>query len=153
MAVHLLFLVFMKAIFHVKTVRVQWKPPFRKESDEEEFLVAENETFDHILGNGNDEPVFLLEQVGGGKARVKYSRAFMLKGQPGGQEAGKRIWLRLDEPVMFSYLWGEHGISKTVTYKGVASKEEEAITEQAEQVVEVQEAAPVIELGPPGNGQ
>lgn len=143
----------MKAIFHVKTVRAQWKSPFNKEASEEEYIVEENETFDHIMGNGNDEAVFHLEQIGSGRARVRYSRVFMPKGQPEGQESGKRIWLSAGNPVTFSYLWGEQGVSKVVTYMGAASKEEEAIAEQAEQVVEVQEVPPIIQLGPPGEGQ
>ena len=127
----------MKAIFHVKTIRSDWKPPFKKHITEEEYQVAENETFDHIMGNGNDEPVFQLESIGGNRAKIRYSRAFMIKGQPEGQEKDKRIWVERESPVTFSYLWGEQGMSKAVTYKGIASDEEVAITEQAEQVVEM----------------
>ena len=143
----------MKAIFHVKTIRSDWKPPFRKDIKEEEYTVGENEEFDRIVGNGNDEAVFQLEQVGSGRAKVRYSRVFMIKGQPDGQERDKRVWLNRDSPVTFTYLWGEAGMSKVITYVGVASKEEESIDEQAQELVDIAQAAPVIELGPPRNGQ
>ncbi len=143
----------MKAIFHVKTIKSEWKPPFQKEVKEEEYTVGESEEFDRIVGNGNDEAVFQLEQVGGGRAKVRYSRVFMIKGQPDGQERARRIWLTRESPVTFTYLWGEHGVSKVITYVGVASKEEESIDEQAKELVEIAEVAPVIELGPPGSGQ
>src|SRR3989338_8731206 len=102
MRVHLLKC--MKAIFSIKTTKSEWKPPFRKDIEEEEYQVAENETFDHIMGNGNDEPVFLLEHIGGNRVKVKYSRAFMLRGHHEGQEKEKRIWIERESPVTFSYL-------------------------------------------------
>ncbi|VVB99407.1 Uncharacterised protein [uncultured archaeon] len=137
----------MKAIFNVKTIKSDWKPPFRKEVTEEQYSVSEMETFDRIVGNGNDEPIFQLESIGGARAKIKYSRVFMLKGQPEGQEKEKRIWLDRDSPVTFTYLWGEQGISKMVTYKGIATKEEESIEEQAEELVEV-----VSQPASPGSG-
>ena len=127
----------MKANFNVKTVKTDWKPPFRKEATEEEYSVSEDEVFDKIVGNGNDEPIFQLESIGGARTKLKYSRMFMLKGQPEGQERDKRVWLERDTPVTFTYLWGEHGMSKIVTYKGIATKEEESIDEQAEELIEM----------------
>ncbi len=140
----------MKAVFRVKTIKSDWKPPFRKEIKEEDYTVSENEVFDRIVGNGNDEPIFQLEQIGGGRAKVRYSRVFMVRGQPEGQEKDKRVWLNRESPVTFTYLWGEKGISKVITYMGVATKEEESIDEQAKELVEIAEAAPVIWLEPPG---
>ncbi|GEM_PF-1056631 len=143
----------MKAVFHVKTIRSDWKPPFKKEITEENYTVDENEPFDRIVGNGNNEAVFELEQIGGGRAKVRYSRVFMIKGTPEGQEKDHRVWLGRENPVTFTYLWGEAGVSKVITYVGVATKEEESIDEQAKELVEIAEAAPVIELGPPGTWQ
>ncbi len=115
----------MKAVFEVKTLENDWKPPFRKNNSAREYSVGESEEFDRITGNGNDEAVFQLLQYAGERAQVKYSRLFTLK-EPlelGGKE--KTIWAPLGKEITITYLWGEKGITKKITYLGMAAQENE----------------------------
>jgi hypothetical protein len=108
----------MKARFEVRSIKAQWKPPFKKEITDEVFDVSEGEAFDRIIGNGNDESVFELLDANNGVAKVKYSKLFTQKnGNPGNYE----LTLTKDAPVEMTYLWGEDGMTKKITYKGVAS--------------------------------
>lgn len=110
----------MKARFEVRSIKAQWKPPFKKEITDEVFDVSEGESFDRIIGNGNDESVFSLISAANGYAKVKYSKLFTQKtGNPGNYE----LELSKDTPVEMTYLWGEDGVTKKITYKGVASGE------------------------------
>lgn len=110
----------MKARFEVRSIKAQWKPPFKKEITDEVFDVNEGESFDRIIGNGNDESVFNLISAINGIAKVKYSKLFTQKtGNPGSYE----LELAKDSPVEMTYLWGEDGVTKKITYRGVASGE------------------------------
>jgi len=105
----------MKARFEIRSIKSQWKPPFKKEITDEVFDVSENETFDRIIGNGNDEAVFRVISVGIDNVTVEYSKLFTLKtGNPGNY----KIALVKDNPVEMTYLWGEDGITKRITFKG-----------------------------------
>ncbi|MFH1224262.1 MAG: hypothetical protein V1676_00480 [Candidatus Diapherotrites archaeon] len=105
----------MKAIFEVKSIENQWRPPFRKKMGELSFEAANGEKFDRIRANGNDEAVFTLIDVRGGRALVEYCRLFTLKGDNPGN---RRIWLSQGEPVELTYLWGEDGITKKIKFTG-----------------------------------
>ena len=123
----------MKARFEVRSIKSQWKPPFKKEITDEVFNVEEGESFDRIIGNGNDEMVYTVLSAGVGNATIQYSRKFTLKtGNPGSY----KVSIAKDTPLEMTYLWGEDGITKKVTYKGIspgteADREEEEVEEQA----------------------
>ena len=106
--------------FLIRSIQQQWKPPFKKDIKEDEFVVKEGEAFDQIIGNGNNTPVYKALRLNGDSAVVEYSKLFTLKtGNPGNYQ----LTLRKDESVAMTYLWGEDGVTKTITYKGIAAEE------------------------------
>ena len=108
----------MKARFEIRSIKSQWKPPFNKDITDEVFEVGEGENFDRIIGNGNDENVFKLVSVDSNVAKVQYSKLFTLKTHnPGNYE----LTLSVDAPTEMTYLWGEDGITKKITFKGIAN--------------------------------
>lgn len=110
----------MKARFEIRSIKSQWKPPFKKEITDEVFEVSEGETFDRIIGNGNDESVYTLVRADANGAKVQYSKLFTLKTHnPGSYELN----LVVDAPVEMTYLWGEDGITKKITFKGITASE------------------------------
>jgi len=110
----------MKMRFVVRSVQQQWKPPFGKKIEENEYEVKEGQSFERIRGNGNDESVFKAIRLTGGAAKVEYSKLFTLKeGNPGNYT----LELKKDDPVSMTYLWGEDGVTKTITYKGIVAEE------------------------------
>ena len=112
----------MKARFEIRSIKSQWKPPFNKEITDEVYEVGEGETFDRIVGNGNDESVYKVLSLGGNIAKVQYSKLFTLKTHnPGNYE----LKLALDAPIEMTYLWGEDGITKKITFKGFVTKSEQ----------------------------
>ncbi|MEM4262090.1 MAG: hypothetical protein QXZ13_00450 [Candidatus Diapherotrites archaeon] len=128
----------MKAIFEVMTIETDWKPPFKKNIYNKEYEAKEQEGFDRIKGNGNDEDAFIVEKISHNKTLIKYSRLITLKDPTKAKlEKERRIWLDIGENQQFTYLWGEKGITKTLTYKAITTKdeEEEAKKEIAEQLI------------------
>jgi len=109
----------MKAKFDVRTIKSSWKPPFKKEITDEAFEVEEGEEFDRVRGNGNDEVVYQLLRIAGDKAVVKYSRLFTMKVPNPGD---KQIVLDKDKPMEMTYMWGEDGTTKKITYKGITQQ-------------------------------
>jgi hypothetical protein len=106
----------MRARFEVRSIKAQWKPPFKKEITDEIFDVEEGETFDRIVGNGNDEHVFKVINIREGNAIVEYSKLFTLKnGNPGNYQ----LTLTKDEIIDMTYLWGEDGVTKKINFKGI----------------------------------
>jgi hypothetical protein len=106
----------MRARFEVRSIKAQWKPPFKKEITDEIFDVEEGEAFDRIVGNGNDETVFKIIKISQENATVEYSKLFTLKnGNPGNYQ----LTLSKDETVDMTYLWGEDGVTKKITFKGL----------------------------------
>lgn len=110
--------IFMKARFEVRTIKSSWKPPFKKDITDEVFDVEEGEKFDKITGNGNSETVYELIRLAGNKAVVRYSKLFTLKVPNPGD---KQIVLDQDKPTEMTYMWGEDGTTKKITYKGIAT--------------------------------
>ncbi len=128
----------MKAIFEVMTIETDWKPPFKKNVYQKEFEAKEQEGFDRIKGNGNDEDAFKVEKISHNKVLLKYSRLITIKDPTKAKiEKERKIWLEINENQKFSYLWGEKGITKTITYKGITTKDEEetAKTEIVEELL------------------
>jgi len=110
----------MKARFEIRSIKSQWKPPFKKEITDEVFEVGEGETFDRIIGNGNDESVYTVLSANGNIAKVQYSKLFTLKTHNPGNYA---LNLTVDAPIEMTYLWGEDGITKKITFKGMVTEE------------------------------
>jgi hypothetical protein len=112
----------MKAKFYVKTIESDWKPPFRKEIKEETYVVGTNNSFDRIVGNNNNESVFTFLGTEEGKAEIRFSKLFTVKGY----ENPTDNTLRMDkgEEKTLAYLWGEKGISKKIVFKGMAAENE-----------------------------
>lgn len=104
----------MKAKFLIKEIMQPWKPPFTKKTNEKTFIVAENDGFDTI---GNSHSVFKLLKIEGDKALVRYHNEFTLKGYS--QPQNKEIWISRDETKELSHLWGDDGLTKHITYKGM----------------------------------
>ena len=120
----------MKARFEVRSIKAQWKPPFKKEITDEVFDVNEGEGFDKIVGNGNNAYVYKLISINTNFVKIEYSKLFTLKtGNPGNYiiELGK------DETKDMTYLWGEDGVTKKITYKGITSDEQPSQTNETEQ--------------------
>lgn len=107
----------MKLRFEVRSIKQKWKPPFTKDITDEVFDVEEGQSFDRVQGNGNNEPVYTLIRNAGEKAVVKYSRLFTLKtSNPGDYQ----LVLVKDDPISMTYLWGEDGVTKKITFKGIS---------------------------------
>ncbi|MEI7961009.1 MAG: hypothetical protein WCI04_01620 [archaeon] len=105
----------MKVRFEVRTIKSSWKPPFKKDITDEVYDVEEGEEFDKVTGNGNSETVYQLLKNAGDRAVVKYSRLFTLKTvNPGDNQ----LVLERDKPIEMTYMWGEDGTTKKITYKG-----------------------------------
>lgn len=105
----------MKARFEVRTIKSSWKPPFKKDIVEDVFNVEEGQEFDKVVENGREQNVYQLVKNSGDWVVVKYSRLFTLKTvNPGDQQ----IVLEKDVPVEMTYMWGEDGTTKKITYKG-----------------------------------
>ncbi|MBT4596903.1 MAG: hypothetical protein HOC95_02895 [Candidatus Diapherotrites archaeon] len=110
----------MRARFEVRSIKSQWKPPFKKEITDEVFDVNEGEGFDKIVGNGNNESVFKLITAESGNANVEYSKLFTLKTHNPGNY---KLILVKDTPIEMTYLWGEDGMTKKITFKGVVGSQ------------------------------
>jgi len=102
----------MQAVFEVKTIEADWKPPFQKKINNKEYSVKEGEAFDKIVGNGNNDDVFKLVRVAPDKVLVEYSRFFTVKGYENPQS--RQMWVDRDVEQTLSYLWGEKGVTKKI---------------------------------------
>ena len=102
----------MQAVFEVKTIEADWKPPFQKKIENKEYSVKEGEPFDKIVGNGNNDSVFRLVWVAPDKVLVEYSRFFTVKGYENPQS--RQMWVDREGEQTLSYLWGEKGITKKI---------------------------------------
>src|SRR3989338_3624484 len=102
----------MQAVFEVKTIEADWKPPFQKKIENKEYSVKEGEPFDKIVGNGNNDSVFRLVRVAPDKVLVEYSRFFTVKGYENPQS--RQMWVDREGEQTLSYLWGEKGVTKKI---------------------------------------
>ena len=115
----------MKAVFEIRTIESDWKPPFDKKATSYEIAVKKGETFDWIFGNGNNEPVFKLLDLNSGKVEVQYSKLFTLKNYKHQRE--KSIWLDKGNEETLTYLWGEKGITKKIRLMDISEEMENGI--------------------------
>jgi len=132
----------MKALFEVTTIEADWKPPFKKNIATQEYFVGPNEGFDRIMGNGNDEAVFILTQVSGDRAKVNYSKLFTPKAIGENYGKDKSFWAIRGKEEVLSYLWGEKGITKKIVYKGISQAEMEEAEPPEEENEEPQPEEP-----------
>ncbi|MBS3061233.1 MAG: hypothetical protein J4215_01465 [Candidatus Diapherotrites archaeon] len=105
----------MKAKFEVTQTIQPWGPPFDKKVETKNYAVTENEKFDAMPKTNS--PVFTLLRIGTDKALIKYHLEFTLKGYV--QPQNKEIWIEKDESKELSFLWGDDGLTKKITYIGV----------------------------------
>ena len=105
----------MQAIFELKNILQQWKPPFEKKIETKEVTVAENDFFDHF--DGNKEYSFKLLKVDGARALVEYNLHFTMKGYEVPRE--KRVWIGKQDAVSFTYQWGNDGTTKSLKLKDI----------------------------------
>jgi len=103
-----------KAIFEVKSITQHWGPPFGKESSSYEAVVSKGEKFDNMPKEG---PIFKLLECNGNKALVEFSEKFTLKGHL--HPRNRQIWVDKKEPVSFTYLWGNDGMTKSLLLKEI----------------------------------
>jgi hypothetical protein len=103
-----------KALFELHTVISPWKPPFRKIANAKELEVTEGQGFDSM--EKVQGSVFTLLKCDSDKCLVRFSEKFTLKGHehPGNRE----IWVGR-EPISFTYLWGNNGITKSLSVKRI----------------------------------
>ncbi|HLC80004.1 MAG TPA: hypothetical protein VJG83_06325 [archaeon] len=113
----------MKSLFEVKTIESDWKPPFKKNTYTNEFAADQGEAFDRITGNGNDEPIFEILESAGDRVKVRYSRLFTIKEPDERCGKDKTVWLIRGMEQPLSYLWGEKGVTKKITFKGIVTPE------------------------------
>ncbi|MBW3012534.1 hypothetical protein KY311_05075 [Candidatus Woesearchaeota archaeon] len=108
-----------QAVFLVKSIVQRWRPPFGKEIMDMELSVKEGDHFDNMEKEG---PIFRLLKCDGDKALVEFSDKFTLKGHL--HPRNRQIWIEKEEPVSFTYLWGEDGITKSLKLKEIAEEQE-----------------------------
>jgi len=104
----------MKALFEVKDIEQDWRPPFEKKMGEKSFHVGESESFDRFDGLGSD--IFTLVKLAGDTAIIKYHNQFTLKGYE--QPREKMVKLEKGGEASFSFLWGKNGLTKKLCFKG-----------------------------------
>ncbi|MCX8158277.1 MAG: hypothetical protein N3D73_01270 [Candidatus Diapherotrites archaeon] len=108
----------MKAIFEVKTVAAEWKPPFSKKIETKEYEVGENESFEDLNLNGLSGKIFTVKAIRGNRVLIKYDRHFMIKGF-GEDPLKKEKWIEEESPVEFSFMWANQGLTKKLILKKV----------------------------------
>ena len=121
----------MKALFEVKEIVNDWAPPFQKKVTLAEFVVDESQGFSDF--DGTHDAIFRLVEVRNGNALVEYNNAFTLKGHEHPQN--HQVWVAKNQPISFTFLWGEKGVTKTLVLK-------EVLAGHAPQAVDSETAGP-----------
>ena len=108
----------MKGLFEIESIVSDWSPPFQKIKDTKEEEVAVNEGFDQVKGvEGSTFKLLKLEE---GKALVEFNHLFTLKGYE--RPSTRQIWLQAgEEAKQFTYLWGDKGFTKKISFKQVVN--------------------------------
>ncbi len=131
----------MVGIFEVETIESKWVPPFDKKNSSNIYYVKEGELFD--LEEHINEDVFMLDSLAGDVAIIKYDRRFIVK--KGIYSANldvlgpQTLKLHISKPVELSFMWGNFGITKKITFQGVGSDKK---AEKKEAPVEKKEFSP-----------
>lgn len=124
----------MTSIFEVETIVTKWVPPFDKQATTQVFNVKKGELFD--MESHMKEDTFMLKEENGDSAIVEFDRRFIPKkgiySTNVDSIAPQVMRLRQGKSVEFSFMWGDFGITKKITYQGMngeAPKKEESIEE------------------------
>ena len=125
------------AVFEVKSIVQNWGPPFGRSEANQEVSVEEGRSFDSHPKEG---PIFKLIRCESTRALVEFSEKFTLKGHE--HPRNRQVWIGMEEPVSFTYLWGNDGMTKSLLFKGIGmgkkpeSKEEKDMEEMEEALEE-----------------
>ena len=111
----------MAILFEIKNIKQQWQPPFQKSMETEEVRVAKGGKFGKLERFGKhsvnlDGFAFTLIEVKSDHVVVEYDHELTVKDYQIPKD--RRVSLRKNESKSFSYLWGEDGATKKITYKG-----------------------------------
>ncbi|MBU0636502.1 hypothetical protein KKE06_05745 [Candidatus Micrarchaeota archaeon] len=140
----------MSLLFEISEVFQDWKPPFQKRTTQKEVRVQEKEGFEFTPKN--TEPIFQVLENHNGRVLVEYRKDFTLKGYS--QPRSKQVWLNTAETKEFSFLWGNNGITKKLTFKGQEPKpnpEPEPLPEK--ETTPIEEVVHTTPGAPEGNQQ
>ncbi len=135
---------YMKAIFEVTQIIQPWNPPFDKKMETKKYSVSENEKFDQIPKTNT--PVFTCLSIQPSKVLIKYHLEFTLKGYV--QPHNKEIWIEKDETKELSFLWGDDGLTKKITYLGIevgANEEAKPVQSRSDEERKLAEHTEIIQ--------
>jgi hypothetical protein len=111
----------MVSIFEVETIVTRWDPPFDKTNTTQVFNVKKGELFD--MEEHMKEDTFMLRDENGDTAIIEYDRKFIPKkgiyAANTDSIAPQTMRLHQGKPVEFSFMWGNIGITKRITYQGM----------------------------------
>lgn len=110
----------MHAVVEIESLMQDWKPPFAKKRDTKSFTVNEGETLE-MLKDGT--PLFTIKSIQDDRILLGYSRMYTLKGYEHPTE--RQLWLGVHDSKKFSSLWGDNGVTKTVTLREVKTAGDE----------------------------
>ena len=111
----------MVILFEIKNIKQQWQPPFQKSIEAEEARVSAGGKFGKLERFGRhsvdlDGFAFTLVEVNSDHVVVEYDHELTVKDYRIPKD--RRVSLKKNETKSFSYLWGEDGATKKITYKG-----------------------------------
>jgi len=131
----------MTSIFEVETIVTKWDPPFDKTNTTKVFNVNPGELFD--MEDRIKEDVFMLESEQGDSAIIKYDNRFIPKkgiyAANINSLGSQTMKLHHGDPVEFSFMWGNFGITKKITYQGMNGSKPEIKDEPEEPKEEIME--------------
>ena len=114
----------MVGIFEVETIESKWVPPFDKKNSSNIYYVKEGELFDvdpHIK-----EDVFMLDNLAGDVAVIKHDQRYIIKKGIFAANldvlGAQTLKLHIGKPVELSFMWGDFGITKKITYQGMSAE-------------------------------
>ncbi len=111
----------MAILFEIENLKQQWQPPFQKSIESEEARVSAGGKFGKLERFGKnsvnlDGFAFTLIEVNSDHVVVEYDHELTVKDYKTPQN--RRVSIKQNESKSCSYLWGEDGATKKITYKG-----------------------------------
>lgn len=111
----------MAILFEIKNIKQQWQPPFQKSVETEEVRVSVGRKFGKLERFGKnsvglDGFAFTLIEANSDHVVIEYDYELTVKDYKTPQN--RRVSIKQNESESFSYLWGEDGTTKRITYKG-----------------------------------
>lgn len=104
----------MKALIEVKELKQDWNPPFQKKTKKKEVEIEEGELFE---ANGNGGKVFRLIKIGKERMLIEYDVSYTNKGHV--HPTNRQLWIGKGSSESFAELWGNNGVTKTLTLKNL----------------------------------